>query len=128
MQHEQQGGVLHRALKEAEGYAALGMWEEAWQALEELADSLRVNPKVLGHSVAVLAKMEWAKAMRLSESLTYLLPERADIWFRVACLCAEFGDTVSATVALRRCVELNTEWQSRANDSDPGSRGDDGVF
>jgi len=109
--------MLHSALKEAEGYAALGMWEEAWQALEGLPDSLRVHPKVLGHSVAVLANMDWAKAMQLSESLTYVLPERADTWFRMACMCAEFGDTASATVALQRCVELNTEWQSRSKNT-----------
>src|ERR1700759_2665652 len=43
MQHEQHGKLLHSALKEAEGYAALGMWEEAWKALEDLPDSLRVH-------------------------------------------------------------------------------------
>jgi len=113
MQEEEQGRLLLSALQVAEGYAALGMWEDAWCALEDLPDSLRVHPRVLGRSVSVLAKMDWAKAMRLSESLSYVLPERADTWFRMACMCAEFGDTASATVALQRCVELNAEWQSQ---------------
>jgi hypothetical protein len=114
MEHEEHGRLLHSALLEAEGYAALGMWEGAWRSLEGLPDSLRVHPHVLSRSVYVLAKMDWAKAMRLSESLSYVLPERADTWFRMACICAELGDTASASVALRRCVELHTEWQSKA--------------
>jgi hypothetical protein len=113
MKLEEQGKLLHSALFEAEGFAALGMWEDAWLAIEGLPDSLRVHPYVLARSVSVLARMDWDRAMRLSDSMTFLLPERADTWFRMACVCAELGDATSATLALQRCMAFHSEWRTR---------------
>jgi hypothetical protein len=101
-------GGLSRALEQAEGYCELRMWESAWNVLEDLPNELRCHPEVLSRRLDCLIGLEhWDKALILGASLSGIMPQRADVWFRLACIRAQGGNIEAAKAALRKCFDID---------------------
>jgi predicted Zn-dependent protease len=57
-------------LTAAEGYAELGMWQDAWDELEEIAPDQRHGPSIMTVRVTILLAMKrWESAAMIAESL-----------------------------------------------------------
>lgn len=109
--------ALRTCLDRAEGYCGLGMWESAWNALDELPEELRAHPDVISRRLDVLIGLaHWEKASILGASLAKIMPGRADVWFRVACVQARLGDLGAAKEAIRRCIHIDRGWRLRVLD------------
>ena len=109
--------IFNRALEQTEGYCELHMWEKAWGVLDDLPDELRAYGEVLSLRLDVLMGLRhWLKAQILCESLIKNIPDRPDVWFRLACIRAQSGETQAATNAVERCVDLDRTWRLRILD------------
>jgi len=105
---------LKRKLDQTEGFCELGMWEHAWSALDDLPDDLRAHPDVISRRLDVLiGLMDWNKGLILATSLSKLMPQRADVWFRLACIHARLEVMDDAKKAIARCIEIDPAWRAR---------------
>lgn len=57
-------------LREAEGYADLGMWQEAWDSLDEVPPAERATPAVMRIRIRCCAPLE---AWGIGEEIAYLM-------------------------------------------------------
>lgn len=84
---------LRRCLRASEGYLALGMVREAWEAIEELADELRARPETLVLMGRLLhACGRWNEAIEISRVGSDAYPNvfefyflRASVWEARGC-------------------------------------------
>lgn len=64
----------------AEGYVELGMWQQAWDELEDLEPAEKVCLPVLLLHVRILEGLkEWQKALLLVSSVSAKFPHREDV-------------------------------------------------
>jgi len=106
--------ILKSSLGQAEGYCELGMWEQAWNVLDDLPEELRPHPDVISRRLDVLIGLKhWGKALILANSLARITPMRADVWFRLACIQAQLEAVDEAKKAIARCVEIDPDWRAR---------------
>lgn len=113
----------HRVIEQVEGFCELGMWQHAWDLLDDLPDELRVHPDVLSCRLDVLIGLkQWGKALILGKSLVRLMPKDASLWFRLACIQAQLGDMVAAKSAISCCIDIDVGWRLRVVD-EPALKG-----
>ena len=74
------------------------------------------------HIAILIGLGEAPKALILAESLSAALPQRAAVWFRLACVHAAAGDIPAAKAAVERCIEIDPEWRLWVVD-EPGLAG-----
>lgn len=109
--------TLHIPLQQAEGFCDLGMWQQAWDALDGLRDELKAHPAVLSSRLDVLVGMKhWEKALILGKSLARVLPNDEKLWFRLACIHAQLGDMEAAKGAIAKCIDIDPGWRIRVVD------------
>src|SRR5258707_1328850 len=95
--NEEDAGILLNALAASEGYCELQMWQQAWNALEELPDHLRNTAEAVQARIPVLVGTgNWQKALILAGSVSSAFPHRPEVWFRLACAQAAAGDIAAA--------------------------------
>lgn len=71
--------TLSKALERSGGFCDLGMWEEAWEEIENLPDELRVQADATAQRLNILMGMqEWNKASYLGIGLCERFPDRMD--------------------------------------------------
>lgn len=96
---------LRDALTQCEGYCALCIWEEAWAVLDALPDELRPFLEVHRMRLDILmGRKEWPKALILAQGLCTAAPDKAELWFRCACIHAQLGYLPAARNAVGRSV------------------------
>ena len=91
-------------LENAEGYAKLGLWQDAWEAIEELPDDVRAGIDAMRLRLRCCAPLG---AWDLGAELAYLLaegnpPDRkaaAAFWLALCRECIEDTHTAQACVA-----------------------------
>ena len=88
---------LEQQLRIAEGYAELGMYEEALAELDRLSGEVEDFPAILRMRVAiVLQSRDWATALSLSRRLCELLPNESYGFIHAAFCLHELGRTPEA--------------------------------
>jgi len=111
-------GILNDGLQKCDGYCRISMWNEAWNALEDLPDELRMFPVVLVQRLRILVgSEEWAKTRILGESVVDLLPPTAAIHYYLACAYSETGEVKLAKEEVSKCMELDPEYGLLFTDS-----------
>lgn len=101
-----------RTLNGARGYAELGMYQDAWDAVESLPPSLRLTPQAVAVRLLVLAGLEkWEESMEFAKMVTPGFPQevreaagRCHLAHAEA-LCAG-GDLNGAKEALRALISI----------------------
>jgi predicted Zn-dependent protease len=92
---------LERQLRIAEGYAELGMYEEALAELDRLSGEVEDLPAILRMRVAIVLQLQdWAAALRLSRRLCVLLPNESYGFIHAAFCLHELGRTPEAKETL----------------------------
>jgi hypothetical protein len=99
---------LTAGLDLADGYLTLRMWEEAWNAIEDLPSYWKNHPDSLKRRIDALTGLgEWEKATTLAVDVVSIFSRRADLWHRLARLQAHAGDFKAARGSVAKCVELD---------------------
>jgi predicted Zn-dependent protease len=89
--------TLEQQLRIAEGYAELGMHQEALAELDKLSSRVEDYPAILRMRVAIVLQLrEWATALRLSRRLCELLPNESYGFIHAAFCLHELGRTLEA--------------------------------
>lgn len=101
-------------LREAEGLCELGLWEEAWAALDELPAIDRVMPPALRVRLDCCPHLnEWLKGMEIAKLLREGLQENrlaaAHFYLELARLYVEHEEWEGAKRAVRDCVRALPE-------------------
>ena len=92
---------LEQQLRIAEGYAELGMYEEALAELDRLTGEVEDFPAILQMRVAIVLQLrDWAAALRLSHRLCELLPNESYGFIHAAFCLHELGRTLEAKETL----------------------------
>lgn len=86
-----------RALLAAQGYAELGMYDDALDELDALPGSTRQSSPAIDMRLAVLMQAKrWRTALPISRDLCRLHPERNSGYIHTAFCLHEMGQTVEA--------------------------------
>lgn len=98
--------ITMAACKRAEGFLALGMPLEAWEALEDLPSEAKVLRRVLELRMECLVAVKsWDKAEILGESLAPRFPDSRALWLGLARAQCQLGKLdlarMSITMAAR---------------------------
>lgn len=92
---------FERQLRIAEGYAELGMHEEALAELDKLSGQVEDFPEILRMRVAIVLQLrEWGTALHLSRRLCQLLPNESYGFIHAAFCLHELGKTLEAKETL----------------------------
>ncbi|MCW1912927.1 hypothetical protein OJ996_05045 [Luteolibacter sp. GHJ8] len=97
------------SLREAEGLASLGLWEEAWQTLDELSTVDRIMPPALRIRLDCCPHVNaWLEGMEIAKLLRDGTPENrlaaAHFYLELARLYIEHDELAGAKKAVRDCV------------------------
>lgn len=99
---------LINALNAADGFLILGMWDHAWNAIEDMPSQWKNHPDSLRRRIdALIGLQAWQKALMLSQDALAVFPRRADLWLRKARLQAQSGDLEGARQSAQTCVSLD---------------------
>jgi len=97
---------LKRAVSAAEGYAMLGMVEEADTELDGLGPELVTHPAVLGARVQIFMAVEdWAAAVEISKRLVEFASEEAGHWILLGNVMRRADSVEAAEEVLLEGVE-----------------------
>jgi tetratricopeptide (TPR) repeat protein len=89
--------MLHRQLQTAQGFYNLGMTEDAWEELQQVAAEHRLVPEYLQLSLAVLMKKgQWEEAIPVAERLCVKMSDMPDPFLNLAFCLHEQGLTAKA--------------------------------
>lgn len=107
---KRQGAVtdhyLKRAVSAAEGYAMLGMIEEAAAALDDLGPKLATHPAVLAVRVQIfMASEDWAAAVEIAKRLVEFVPRDPQHWILLANLMRRTESVKAAEEVLLDALE-----------------------
>ncbi|MCW1917044.1 hypothetical protein OJ996_25870 [Luteolibacter sp. GHJ8] len=97
-------------LKEAEGFAELGLWQDAWDTIDKLPADERMKPAALRLRLVICPYLEaWGPGAAVAKLLCggdETDRKTAGCYYRdLAKLYIAHGEIDSARVALRDCVE-----------------------
>jgi len=94
--------------EQAEGYLELGMFVEAWNALEELPPEQRAFPQVFAFRVKILVALrKVADARIVAQGMAEKFPEEPKSWQALALVYLAEGDKQNSKRALRKSFELS---------------------
>lgn len=94
--------------EQAEGYLELGMFVEAWNALEELPPEQRTFPQVFAFRVKILVALrKVADARIVAQGMAEKFPEVPESWQALALVYLAEGDKKNSKRALRKSFELS---------------------
>jgi predicted Zn-dependent protease len=86
----------------AQGYFEIGMWNESWNELENMAAECQCHPSVLWLRLKILMGLkDWEKARILGESLCKLWPSRAEFVLDTAFVIEAIGQPEQAKAFLK---------------------------
>ena len=101
---------LERLLSPISGYLTLGMFEDAWETLEDFPPELRIHDTVLGLRVEILQRLgKWESARMLAESLAKRCPENPDWWLDWAYSLRREQTVEVAQTVLREAAALHPD-------------------
>jgi len=75
------------------------------------------NHSIVNRTVVFVTSIMADRAVLLSGSLASILPVRAGVWFRPACIEAQHGELGVAKAAIQRCITIDPEWKLRVINS-----------
>ncbi|NNE92168.1 MAG: hypothetical protein HKN23_11020, partial [Verrucomicrobiales bacterium] len=88
---------LHKELQSAEGYLELGMFDEAWEALDELSADWQAEPAVMEMRVMLQMNREnWEDAIEWCDRLCEAAPQSHAGFIHGAYCLHELGRTAEA--------------------------------
>ena len=86
----------------------LGMFVDAWNALDELPADQRNFPQVFGFRVKILVALKKLEAARIvAEGMAEKIPEASESWQSLALVFLAEGDKKMSKAALRKSFELS---------------------
>ena len=86
----------------------LGMFVDAWNALDELPADQRNFPQVFGFRVKILVALKKLEAARIvAEGMAEKFPEASESWQSLALVFLAEGDKKMSKAALRKSFELS---------------------
>jgi predicted Zn-dependent protease len=92
---------IERELLAAQGYAELGMFQEALEELRKLPLSVKEDPEVLEMELLILMQLKaWKEALGVSKRLCRAAPEAPIAFIHAAFCLHELGRTDEAKMAL----------------------------
>lgn len=93
---------------QAEGFMELGMFPDAWNALEELPPEQRASPQVFGFRVKILVALKKLEEARIvAEGMERKFPQASESWQALALVFLSEGDKKNSKEALRKSFELS---------------------
>jgi hypothetical protein len=99
-------------LTNAQGYFDLGLFTEAWEALDRLPVEVRESNKAMELRLKILAATErWEKRQWLAQGLTVSTTGWASPWFYLAMGKAKTGHVQEAKEAIRKLIDLDPAWR-----------------
>ncbi len=103
--HQDDPIFLRKRLEAAEGYLQLGMDEEAWAELEDLAVDDLPTREERGYYLAMVLELamrssDWELGARIAEALRVVAPENAGAYVHGAFCLHELGQTKQACAVL----------------------------
>lgn len=97
-------------LEAVSGYLALGMYEDAWEELENLPPELRADDFVLGLRIEILHRLgKWESARVIAESLAQRSPDNPDWWISWAFALRREQSIEAAQAVLRSAEEIHPD-------------------
>jgi len=103
----------HQRLRTAIGWLELGNFSEAVEELERLQPALQRHPLVLKTRWSILAaSKKWTAALKVSRTMTELLPNRADAWILHANTLYGAGEIEAAyELAREKARRFRCNWE-----------------
>jgi tetratricopeptide (TPR) repeat protein len=99
---------LQRCLDAAHGFITLGMFQDAWDELENLPPEFRSNDVVLALRIEIFQGLKkWESCRVLAESLAKRSPENPDWWLSWSFALRREQSVEAAQVVLRKAAELH---------------------